>query len=83
MNFIDTFFKFNDENHFKSFLEAFKYEFSAIDPIGVITKTNDKDEIVTVPGYHVNIRLVEGEEIPEDFKEFEIPVPTNPVRVWF
>lgn len=36
---------------------------------------------ITLPGYHANVRMLEG-ELPEALQPFAIDAPANPVRVW-
>lgn len=69
-------------------------KFTNIDIIGDIYKpTGESQEVegpaggkITIPvmekldGYHVNVRLVDGEDAAE-LQQFSV-VPTNPVRVW-
>jgi hypothetical protein len=53
-----------------------------IDTIGVIYKpTGETDaEPVAIPGWHVNIRLMPGED-PSPFAPYQVN-PVTPMRVW-
>ncbi len=49
--------------------------YANIDTIGIIYKDDQ-----AIPGWHVNVRLVEGENA-EALKSFEV-TPLTPMRVW-
>jgi len=54
--------------------------FANIDTIGVIHKATGETTEQAIAGWHVNIRLVEGENA-ELLQAFEV-TPSTPVRVW-
>lgn len=52
-----------------------------IDTIGIIYEVSGEDaELTPLDGWHVNIRIVDGEDA-EALKPFEV-YPTTPIRVW-
>lgn len=60
----------------------------ALDVIGEITLPATLDEAgaeiapaTTLPGWHVNFRILDGSEIPEILQPY-IVQPANPSRVW-
>lgn len=90
----DIYLKFPSEEVAKATLEAAPKEPHkvAIDVIGLIYKATgntvvsetdgeETPEMQPLDGYHVNVRIIEG-ELPEVFSEFVIDQPQNPVRVW-
>ena len=85
----DYYLKFKDEVEANSVLfDGETPRFKNIDTIGTIyTPINKVDAdgypvMAAVDGYHVNIRLVEG-EAGTDLEAFRVtPEPSTPVRVW-
>jgi hypothetical protein len=56
--------------------------FTNIDTIGVIYEpTGEGEQMSPLPGWHVNVRVLEGEDATalEPFRVY----PTSPVRGWF
>lgn len=43
--------------------------------------SEEEPEVKALDGYHVNLRLIQG-EVPEELSEYTISKPNNPVRVW-
>jgi hypothetical protein len=54
--------------------------FRNIDTIGVIYEHQDDAEPVALPGWHVNVRALDGEDA-SGLDAFEVH-PASPVRVW-
>jgi hypothetical protein len=56
--------------------------YANIDTLGILYERQDDPEAepVPIPGWHINIRLVDGENA-EPLQEFEVH-PTLPRRVW-
>lgn len=64
----------------------------AVDCVGALARPTDEiglDEMGNeqliwqeTPGYHVNVRIREGETLPEDLKPFIIEPPAHPKRVF-
>jgi hypothetical protein len=56
--------------------------YANIDTLGVLYERQDDPEAepVAIPGWHVNVRVVEGEN-PTALQPFAI-TPTNPRRIW-
>ena len=55
----------------------------AIDVIGEIVlppETEDSEPIV-LPGWHVNLRIIDGSELPAELAPFVV-TPATPYRVW-
>lgn len=73
---MDKYLSFTDEAQAKTVLfTEDQSNFANIDTIGVIYKDEQ-----AIPGWHVNVRLVDGEDV-EALKSFEV-TPETPMRVW-
>ena len=57
-----------------------KPNYRNIDVIGVLMNNTDPENPVVIPGWHVNVRLIDGEDSAV-LEPFSL-VPTNPRRVW-
>jgi hypothetical protein len=62
--------------------EESKPNYANIDTLGVLYERQDDPEAepIALPGWHINIRLVEGEDA-EALQAYEVH-PTLPRRVW-
>lgn len=78
---IDMYLKFIDEAAATKALEGYE---GSVDTIGVISKrtggTDDEPVITALPGWHVNVRLVDGED-DKALQPFAV-TPATPMRVW-
>jgi hypothetical protein len=60
--------------------------YANIDTLGIlyerqeVTDPDNPPEPISIPGWHVNVRVVEGED-PTALQPFAI-TPTNPRRIW-
>lgn len=73
---MDKYLSFTDEAQAKTVLfTEDQSNYANIDTIGVIYKDEQ-----AIPGWHVNVRLVGGEDA-EALKSFEV-TPETPMRVW-
>lgn len=73
---MDKYLSFTDEAQAKAVLfTEDQSNYANIDTIGVIYKDEQ-----AIPGWHVNVRLVGGEDA-EALKSFEV-TPETPMRVW-
>jgi len=73
---MDKYLSFTDEAQAKTVLfTEDQSNYANIDTIGVIYKDEQ-----AIPGWHVNVRLVDGEDA-EALKSFEV-TPETPMRVW-
>jgi hypothetical protein len=54
-------------------------------PSGDVTVDENGNEVPVMEltdGYHVNVRVADGVDLPIDLVEFLITPPVNPKRVW-
>ena len=51
-----------------------------IDVLGTLVNNTDPENPVAIPGWHVNVRLIDGED-GTALEPFSV-IPTNPRRVW-
>lgn len=78
--FKDLYLKFADEAEASSVLTVDSMpKYRNVDTIGVIYITVGETQ-EPLPGYHVNVRLVEGED-GSTLEPYSVQ-PTNPRRVW-
>lgn len=83
---MDMYLTFKNEAEAKSVLykDQEQAKYTNIDTIGVISKrtggTDEEPIMSPIPGWHVNVRVVEGEDA-DALKPFEVEVKT-PMRVW-
>lgn len=82
---MDLYLKFPDEATALAALYADDVpKFRNIDTIGVISKrtggTDEEPVFTTVPGWHVNVRALDDEDVSG--LETFVTNPATPVRVW-
>ena len=77
----DLYLKFADEAEAKSVLYTDEQpNYQNIDVLGVIYNNTDPENLVVIPGHHVNVRLIDGEDSAA-LEKFAV-IPVNPRRIW-
>ena len=81
----DFYLKFTSEAQANDVLytlvdEEKKPNYRNIDVLGTLVNNTDPENPVAVPGWHVNVRLIDGED-GTALEPFSV-IPTNPRRVW-
>lgn len=91
----DLFLKFENQDQAQEELLAFGFYFDeeqgglyhpniSLDLVGIISKTitdGNSEKVVTEPGYHINLRVMDNSLDLSRFDDFVV-TPKTPVRVW-